>query len=196
MDTPPTILGLDPGTRFLGIAVLRGRRLLRYAVHELRNGERIYDLLGQARGVVFQYIERFGAQVVALEKPYVLDSDRAVTLRALVRELRERSKEFGLSVVELSPEEVRKGVAGNGRATKHEVAEALSGIFPELRVHVPRRPKIPALWLSSRDRYWLHAFDAVAVAVAASLAEGATNRQHRSAKVTQSVGGHGHTARK
>jgi Holliday junction resolvasome RuvABC endonuclease subunit len=164
----PTILGIDPGTRFLGAAVLRGRRLLRYAVHELRNGERIYDLLGQARSIVFQYIERYSPQVVALEKPYVLDSDRAVTLRALVRELRKRSKEFGLSVAELSPEEVRTAIVGSARATKHDVAGTLVERFPELRPLLPRRPKIPALWLSSKDRYWLHAFDGVSVAIAAS----------------------------
>lgn len=162
--TTPTILGLDPGTRFLGAVVLRDQKLIRYAVHELRNGERMYELLGQARRVVFQYIERFSPQIVALEKPYVLDSERAVTLRALVRELRERAKEFGLAVLELSPEEVRRATAGNAKVTKYEVAQVLVNHFPELSQLAPRKPKVPALWLTSKDRYWLHVFDALAVA--------------------------------
>ena len=54
--THPTILALDPGTRFLGAAVLRGKELLAYGVHELKNGERPYDVIGQARRVVFGYI--------------------------------------------------------------------------------------------------------------------------------------------
>lgn len=166
MSTRPTILGIDPGTRFLGAVVLRDRKLLSYAVHELRNGERMYDLLGQARRVVFQYIEKFSPTIVALEKPYVLDSERAVTLRALVRELRERAKEFGLTVLELSPEEVRRLAVGKSRITKYDVARVLTNRFPELCKLAPKKPKTPALWLSSRDRYWLHVFDALAVACA------------------------------
>jgi Holliday junction resolvasome RuvABC endonuclease subunit len=168
-QTPPTILGIDPGTRFLGAVVLRDRKLLSYAVHELRNGEKIYDLLGQARRVVFQYIERFAPQIVVLEKPYILDSERAVTLRALVRELRERAKDLGLTVLELSPEEVRQAAVGNPRVTKYDVAKILAKRFPELETLAPQKPKVPALWLSSRERYWLHVFDALAVGVAAGL---------------------------
>jgi Holliday junction resolvasome RuvABC endonuclease subunit len=169
MSTPPTILGLDPGTRFLGAVVVRDRKLVTYAVHELRNGERIYDLLGQARRVVFQYIERFGPQVVALEKPYVIDSKRAATLSALVQELHERSKELGLCVRELSPEEVRQSVVGNPRATKIDVAETLvARHFAELRSLLPKRPIRAAATPKPRDRYWLHVFDALALAVAAA----------------------------
>ena len=39
----PTILGIDPGTRFMGFAVLKGKTLLDYGVHTLRNGRRPYD---------------------------------------------------------------------------------------------------------------------------------------------------------
>jgi len=37
---PQTILGIDPGTKEMGFAVLRDRDLLAYGVHTLRNGER------------------------------------------------------------------------------------------------------------------------------------------------------------
>ena len=38
-----TILGIDPGTREMGVVVLQGDRLLSFGVHTLRNGERPYD---------------------------------------------------------------------------------------------------------------------------------------------------------
>jgi Holliday junction resolvasome RuvABC endonuclease subunit len=172
----PTILGLDPGTRFMGVVVLREHKLLHYAVRELRNGGRIYDLLGQARRVVFEYIERYSPQIVVIEKPYVIDSHRAATLSALVQELHERSKELGLCVQQLSPEQVRRAVVGNPRATKWEVAAALAREFPELRKHVPSKPKNPALWLRSKERYWLHAFDALAQAKATRAAPASNGR--------------------
>src|SRR6185503_9168028 len=121
----PTILGLDPGTRFMGVAVLRGHDLLAYAVHELRNGTEPHDLIGQARRVVFRYIEQHAPQIVAIETPYLIPSERAATLSTLALELRERSKDLGLSVRQLSPEAARRLVTGNPRSTKVDVAEVL-----------------------------------------------------------------------
>ncbi|MCC6350220.1 MAG: crossover junction endodeoxyribonuclease RuvC [Candidatus Eisenbacteria bacterium] len=166
---PPTILGLDPGTRFLGAAVLRGRELLAYGVHELKNGERPYDVIGQARRVVFRYIERHAPQVVAIEAPYLIATERGAVLTTLARELHERAKELGLEVGERTPEQVRAAVTGNPRATKYEVAQRLvaSG-FGELAALAPQRPKTPALWLTAKERYWLHAFDALALATTGS----------------------------
>jgi Holliday junction resolvasome RuvABC endonuclease subunit len=168
MATPPTILGIDPGTRFLGAAVLRGRDLLGYAVHQLRNGENPYEAIGQARRTVFKYIEQRSPQIVAIEAPYLIASPRGAVLTVLAKEIHERAKELGLRVVELSPEDVRKRVTGNRRATKIDVAEALVRHgFDQLANLVPKRPARAALGLRPRDKYWLHMFDALALAVAA-----------------------------
>src|SRR6266568_946059 len=112
-STSPTILGLDPGTRFLGAVVLRGNDLLAYAVHELKNGTRPYDVIGQARRVVFRYIEQHEPQIVAIEAPYLIATERGAVLTTLARELHERAKELGLDVWELSPELVRRRLTGN-----------------------------------------------------------------------------------
>ncbi len=163
--TNPVILGLDPGTRFLGAAVVRGQELLAYGVHELKNGERPYDVIGQARRVVFGYIAAHGPQVVAIEAPYMIATKRAAVLSTIAQELHERAKELGLDVVELSPERVREAVTGNPRATKYEVAQRLAATtYPELSAKVPLKPRTPTLWLSSRERYWLHMFDALGLA--------------------------------
>ncbi len=171
MDTPPrppTILGLDPGTRYLGAAVLRGKELLAYGVHELKNGERPYDVIGQARRVVLKYLAEHQPHVVAIEAPYRIATPRAALLTTLTAELRERAKELGLEVIEMRPEVVRECITGNALATKYKVAQRLGEeCFPELRSLVPQKPKTPALWLTSKERYWLHMFDAVGVAAAA-----------------------------
>lgn len=58
-------------------------------------------------------------------------------------------------------------MTGNPRSTKIEIAEALVAKgFHELRGKIPRRPARPAIGLRPRDRYWLHVFDALALAVA------------------------------
>lgn len=162
-----TILGIDPGTREMGVAVLRGEELLAYGVHTLRNGEKPYDLIGQARRVVLAYVERHGPATVAIERPLRIPTKRAALLLVLTGELHARARELGLRVIEIGPEEVRRTVVGNPRATKIDVAECLvRGGFGDLRRLVPRRPSRSALGLRPRDKYWLHMFDALALAAA------------------------------
>lgn len=162
-----TILGIDPGTKEMGLAVLRGRELLAYGVRTLRNGEKPYDLIGQARRTVLSTIEKHAPQIVAIEAPLMLPTKRAALMSVIAQELRGRTEELSIEVVELSPNAIREAVVGNPRATKIEVAETLvRGGFDQLRTLVPRRPARSALGLRPRDKYWLHMFDALALAIA------------------------------
>jgi Holliday junction resolvasome RuvABC endonuclease subunit len=163
-----TILGIDPGTREMGLAVLRGRELRHFGVRTLRNGTRPYDVIGLARRIVLATIETYAPDIVAVEEPFNLPTTRSNLLNVISDELRERAQELGIEVVELSPAAIRERVTGNPRATKIEVAEILArGGFAQLRELIPKRPKRAALGLRPRDKYWLHMFDALAVALAA-----------------------------
>jgi Holliday junction resolvasome RuvABC endonuclease subunit len=164
-----TVLGIDPGTKEMGIAIVRGSTLISFGVHSLRNGHRPHDVVGQARRIVLAAIEEHGPNIVAIERPLMLPTKRAAILSVIAQELRGRAEDLGLRVVELTPEEVRQAVVGNSRATKIDVAEALvARDFRQLASLVPQRPARAALGLRPRDRYWLHMFDALGLAVAAS----------------------------
>jgi len=163
-----TILGIDPGTRYMGLAVIRGPELLAYGVHTLRNGTRPHDVIGQARHIVLQMIARHAPDVVAIEEPLAIATKRAALMSVIVDELRSRAEELSLGVVELSPRAVREAVVGNLNATKFDVAAALiAGRYGELKALVPKRPVRSGLGLGPKDKYWLHMFDALAVALAA-----------------------------
>jgi Holliday junction resolvasome RuvABC endonuclease subunit len=163
----PTILGIDPGTKEMGLAVLRGRELLGYGVHTLRNGERPHDVIGQAKRIVLAYIAKYAPDIVAIEKPLPIPTKRVAILSVITQELHERAVELDLEVIELAPAQVRKIVAGNPRATKLQAAEAVLKLgFEELRPKLPKRPTRAALGLRPGERYWLHVFDALALAVA------------------------------
>jgi Holliday junction resolvasome RuvABC endonuclease subunit len=167
-STIPTILGIDPGTKEMGIVVLRGEDLLEYGVHTLRNGRQPYHLIGQARRLTAAHIRRWQPEIVAIETPLRLTTDRATLLSVIAQELRAQARTRRLRVVEFSPGEIRMALVGNPRATKIEIAEALVRRgFEGLRPLIPKPPARPALWLSPKDRYWLHMFDALALAVAA-----------------------------
>jgi len=166
-----TILGIDPGTKEMGLVVLRGRELRYFGVHTLRNGTRPHDVIGQARRIVLTAIERHQPEVVAIEQPFNLPTKRSHLLNVITDELRERAAELDLEVVALSPQEIRQRVTSNPRATKIDVAEHLvRNGFENLRQFVPKRPARPVLGLRPREKYWLHMFDALALALAAQSA--------------------------
>jgi len=165
-----TILGIDPGTKEMGLAVIRGPELLYFGVRTLRNGTRPHDVIGQAKRIVLATMEKHEPDIVAIEEPLPLPTKRAALMSVIVQELRGRAEELSLEVVEMSPLVIRQRVVGNPRATKIEVAEALvRGGFDQLRGLIPKRPTRPALGLRPRDKYWLHMFDALAIARASGV---------------------------
>jgi Holliday junction resolvasome RuvABC endonuclease subunit len=116
---------------------------------------------------VLAEIARFSPDLVAIEEPFNLPTKRAHLLNVIHDELLGRAEELGLEVIALSPEAIRQRVASNPRATKIEVAETLvSAGFGQLRELIPKRPTRAALGLRPRDKYWLHMFDALAMALA------------------------------
>lgn len=165
---PRTILGIDPGTREMGLALIHGNELLFFGVRTLRNGKRPYEVVGQARKIVLDTIGKYQPDTVAIEQPFNLATTRSHVLNVIADELRERADEIGLKVVWLSPEAVRERVVGNAHATKIDIAHKLvaSG-FDQLQGLIPKRPMRAALGLQAKDKYWLHMFDALALAVAA-----------------------------
>lgn len=166
---PKTILGIDPGTKEMGLVVLCGRDLRYFGVHTLRNGTRPHDVIGQARRIVLAAIEKHQPHVVAIEEPFNLPTKRSHLLNVISDELRERAAELNLEVVALSPEEIRQRVTNNPRATKIDVAEYLARAgFDQLMALIPKRPARAALGLRPKDKYWLHMFDALAIALAAA----------------------------
>jgi len=168
----PIIIGIDPGTKEMGLAVVCGRELLGYGVRTLRNGSRPYDVLGLARRVVLGAIERYAPAIVAIEKPLMLPTKRAALMAVIAEELSKRAEELGLEVVQIGPREARQLVLSDPAATKIEVAEALVQRFDQLKPLIPRRPARAALGPRARDKYWLHMFDALALAVAVQTSQG------------------------
>jgi Holliday junction resolvasome RuvABC endonuclease subunit len=175
-----TVIGIDPGTREMGLVVLRGHVLVWFGVRTLPNGKRHHEAIGLAKQHVLNLIEEHDPDVVAIEKPFDLPGHRSHLLNVLADELRDRSEELGIEVAELSPEAIRARVTGNPRASKVDVADHLVAHgFGHLRQLVPKRPARPALGLRPRDKYWLHMFDALAIAVAAESHTSSSTFQRR-----------------
>src|SRR2546425_1829533 len=128
-----TVLAIDPGTRQMGIAVLDGRELVYHGVKTLRSHGSPHERLQEARRVVLRLIRDFRPELLAVEHAFYSRSRNASLLNVLVEEIRTLGKQHGLTVRSLAPSTVKKGIAGDGWATKREVALAVVARYPELR---------------------------------------------------------------
>ncbi|MDG4866942.1 crossover junction endodeoxyribonuclease RuvC [Guyparkeria sp. 1SP6A2] len=139
-DTPTAerpgrrVLGIDPGSRVLGLAVVefsRGRaRCLGLASHSLIHHDDFAARMGGVFDCVSDWIETHRPDECAIEQIFVhggqgsslkLAQARGAALAAIVR--------HGLSVAEYMPATVKQAVVGSGRADKEQVAHMVQRLM-------------------------------------------------------------------
>jgi Holliday junction resolvasome RuvABC endonuclease subunit len=147
----PRILAVDPGTQYLGVAVLEGEEILWYRVKTFQSTESP-SLRAEVKTCLTDVIRAYHPGVLAIEEPFYLPGLRSPALRDLTAELKTWARWQGFKVCGYTPPEV-KAFFCRGQKTKESLAEAMIGYYPFLRRYLTYLP-----W---RKRYWFHVFDAV-----------------------------------
>ncbi len=129
----PRILGVDPGTRAVGFAVLEagsGCRLREFGTIRLRASETIPKRLAEIYRALVEVIARHKPTVVAVEKVFhgknfqsamKVGEARGVVLLAGAR--------AGIPIVEYTPAMVKKAATGNGNASKRQVQRMMARLL-------------------------------------------------------------------
>lgn len=157
MKPEPTILAIDPGLRELGMAVLSGHRLVASGALSLRRlprGARLPEVRRHVKG----WLRLHRPSAVVMEKTYHHPVPWLDGVHNLTLSVRRLARRQGVHVAAYSPQQVRQGVLGNGRASKAEAAVAVALRFPHLRVYLTQDRR----W---KERYWQNMFDAIALAL-------------------------------
>lgn len=157
MKRSTTTLAVDPGLRDLGFAVLAGQRLLASGVRPLRLFPRARRR-EEARRLVYGWIRAYRPETLVLEATHGHSVSGFSAVNRLALSIRHVGLRNRLAIATYAPQTVRKGLVGNGWATKKEVAVAIGHRFPALRVYLTQDRK----W---KERYFLNMFDAVALAL-------------------------------
>jgi Holliday junction resolvasome RuvABC endonuclease subunit len=154
---PHTILAIDPGTRTLGLAVLARGELAAYGV---RSFDRLaaVDRPRAVRNLVDEWIVTHHPSTLVLEHTHPHPIPQFDAIHRLSMGLARRTRRMGLHVAVHHVLSVRQLVAGDGRATKRELAAAVLLYFPVLRPYRVRDRR----W---RELYFSNLFDAVALAL-------------------------------
>ena len=153
---PKRILALDPGTRWMGVAVLDGEKLIYHGVEVVKKGNSISENLKNARKAVLRLIQDFQPDLLAIERCFLSRSRNASLLKVLNDDIRLLALRKKLRLVSYAPTTVRKAVCGNGWADKYEVAHVVAQKYPELKVYLTQ----DRVW---KERFHHNMFDAVAV---------------------------------
>jgi Holliday junction resolvasome RuvABC endonuclease subunit len=159
---PPAtrVLAVDPGTRYMGVAILIGGELNRSDVENIRQvGMTSANVSARAQRVLRLWMRRHRPDFLALELPHFAQSKGSRSLRRLVSAIRTLAEEEGVEVRYYPPTAVRRLVCRTGRPTRLAVAREIADRFPWLGPYY-RKEAAKSWW---RKPYWLSMFDAIAV---------------------------------
>jgi len=155
------VLAIDPGTRFMGVALLENGAPLQVGVETIPPGQSPHATLKAGRKIILRLIEDYRPQVLAVEKTFFANNRNSSLLNVFGDEIRAIGKRKKLKVLCFAPNTVRKAVCGNGRASKDDVARVLVARFPELKIYLTQDRRL-------KERFHQNMFDALALGILAA----------------------------
>lgn len=155
---PLKIIGINPGTRYLGIAVLYGSELMDWRIKALE-GKWSEEKIKKAIGIVNDLIERYELNVLAIKKLH--PSRRTENLLRLANKIKDFARRKKLKVYQYSIKEVEKLFIESEKLNKRNLIKEMVKIYPLLHHDL----KIEQ---SHKNPYYFRMFEAVALAAASS----------------------------
>jgi crossover junction endodeoxyribonuclease RuvC len=131
------ILGIDPGFSVTGYCILHKQKssiiMLDYGFLKLSPQESLSSRIGIFYTTLRKKIEQFQVTAIALETSFLGKNAQTFLklgyLRGILYLLAEQHK---LSILEFAPRQVKQTVTGYGAASKEQVANVLSMLFPAI----------------------------------------------------------------
>lgn len=155
------ILAIDPGTHYIGVAVLDATKLAYYGVKTLSKRKSPHDLLSEGRKAIRSLIRDFKPGKLVIEKTFFANNRNSALLNVFADEICLIGRKSKIEVQAMAANTVRKIVCKKGTATKQEVTMEVIRRFPELLPYLSSDRK----W---KEEYFYNMFDAVALGVASS----------------------------
>ena len=151
----PRILSLNPGTRYLGVAVLYGTDLREWAVKILRGGS-VQEKMTSFKKILSDLVARYGVTMLAIKKFH--PSRCSGALRNLTTQIKTVGRDSRLFVHEYSLEEVKAAVSPHERVNKRRVMEEVVTRYAFLFSELEREKK-------NKHPYLIRMFEAVAIGI-------------------------------
>lgn len=150
----PAVLGISPGTRVIGLAVMRDGELIDFRVKSFKETftrAKMQDILD----TIFAFCDYNGVKTICLKKVDPLKS--SPQLDRLVRNIQRQAKRHGIKVRSYSLSDLDYDARSKRKLTRDGLAEQVAEKHPELR-HAYIRER------NNRTEYYTKMFEAVAMA--------------------------------
>ena len=148
------IIGINPGTRYLGIAVFQGPELLDWRIKVLK-GKWSKEKMKRAIEIISEFIDRYEPNVLAIKKLH--PSRRSQNLSRLAYKIKEYSKRKRLKVYQYSIKDLESFFIREDKLNKKNLTRIIVSEYPFL-FHEFQKEKI------HRNPYYARMFEAVALA--------------------------------
>ncbi len=150
------ILAIDPGSRYLAVAVFENYDLVYSAVKTIK-GRTIQELLQKASEIIAELIFTYQPDVVAQEKLYYIQCRISDKLQRLTRQIKKVAQGMQVEYAEYPPTVVRQQICQQEKATKKKAFTILAARYSDDLVVKTGTEKL------GRDKYRDRLFDAVAL---------------------------------
>ena len=150
---PITILGINPGAKYLGIAVFRGPELRDWRI-KVTKGTWSDSKYRKTIEILSGFVEQYSPDAFSVKR--LNPSRSSAGLDRLVQKIMALSEKKGIPVYQYGIKELEASFCPEGRRNKRNMAERIASEYPDLHceLSLERRNKNP---------YHLRMFEAVAL---------------------------------
>lgn len=155
LKKPLKIIGINPGSKYLGIAIFQGSDLRYWGIKTLK-GKWSKEKIEKTKEVISDLIAQYDLNVLAIKKLHPSRSSK--NLNRLVAKIKEFSKRKGLRVYQYSMNDLEKFFSPEEKINKKQMAELVASEYPFLfqALEKERRNKNP---------YAIRMFEAIALGI-------------------------------
>ena len=150
------IIGLNPGTRYLGIAVLDGSELMDWRIKVLE-GKWSEEKLKKTTEILSELFNQYEPNALAIKKLH--PSRRTENLLRLSDKIKNFARLKKLKVYQYSIKEIESFFIEDEKLNKQNLIDTIANLYPILHHDLSKER-------SQKNAYYIRAFEAVALASA------------------------------
>ncbi len=148
-----TVVGINPGTRYLGISAFHETELRDWRV-KVVNGKLPKEKIERVMAIVSGFIAEYKPNALAIKRLH--SSRSSYNLNMLVTKIKEFSRRKKVKVYEYSIKELEAFFSTEGKTNKKKMVEMIASKYPDLSNEFNREKK-------QKNPYHTRMFEAVAL---------------------------------
>lgn len=151
---PLKVIGINPGTRYLGIAILYGQELMDWRIKVL-NGKWSREKLKKVTEIISELVDQYEPSVLVIKKLHL--SRRTENLLRLTDKIKEVAKYKKMKVYQYSIKEIEGNFIDGKKLNRRNLIETMIEFFPVLHNDLNKER-------NHKNPYYFRMFEAVALA--------------------------------